>query len=100
MAWPADMQSCRGCHCAVSLKIGLQIQIRNPQPLPPSLPPSPPLTHPSATLHPALRYWESVNMARKLSMALIMTFITDRRLKIYCAMWALTFFLILQVCGA
>ena len=36
-------------------------------------------------------------MVRKLMMVAIMTFIVDRYLKIYCAMWALSVFLVLQI---
>ena len=45
---------------------------------------------------PKVRYWESVNMVRKLITALIMTHVVDVRLKIYCLMWLLSVALILQ----
>ena len=44
------------------------------------------------------RYWESVNMARKLVLVAVMTFVQRTPLRVYVSMWSLSFFLLLQVC--
>ena len=43
------------------------------------------------------RYWECVNMARKLAMASVMTFVPEPRLRVCTAMWVLSGFLLLQL---
>ena len=43
------------------------------------------------------RYWEAVNMARKLLLVFVMTFVADLRLRAYTAIWTLSLFLVMQI---
>ena len=45
---------------------------------------------------PKFKYWETLNMLRKLTVIVIVTFIRHSALRIYAAMWSLTAFCLLQ----